>query len=160
MPKHLLPIAGVPCLLRLLENFSHVPQVVVAISAEDKNTVSLLETVASVREGAAALTDGEGEQQRWTFDMKDRDQRVQVLSLSQECFGPVDALREVEETKIVHPSTRLLVVPGDLVLLQKDLNLDALLRPACTSSSIALLVDVGEVDEHGVPLKESAKVSN
>jgi hypothetical protein len=52
----------------------------------------------------------------------------------------------------------MVVVPGDLVVLKKNINLDALIRSDDESACTALLVDVGEMDEHGVPLKESAKV--
>lgn len=151
-PKHLLPIAGIPCILRLLESMDKVSQFVVAVSAQDTQTLSVLKTVGTVRES------NENGKKVWILDVEERSQTIVIVEISENCFGPIDAVREVEETKIIHPLTRLCVLPGDLIFLQKDLNLDPLLRPSSDSSCTALLVDVGEVDEHGVPLKESAKV--
>jgi molybdopterin-guanine dinucleotide biosynthesis protein A len=156
MPKHLLPIAGIPGILRLLESLAYLPQIVVAVSADDSETVPLLQTSLSAESPKDA--DSSADDSVTTISVKDRAQTITVIKLSAECLGPVDAIREVEESKIFHPAARLLVVPGDLVLLQKDLSLDALLRPPSKSDCVVLLVDVGEVDEHGVPLKESAKV--
>lgn len=157
MPKHLLPVAGIPGILRLLEGLAYVPQVVVAVSAEDSQTVPLLQGALDAdpsKNDETSMSDSI----LATIQVRGRSQTITIVKLSPECFGPVDAIREVEETKIVHPSTRLVVVPGDLVFLQKDVSLDALLRPPSESDCTILLVDVGEVDEHGAPLKESAKV--
>ena len=157
MPKHLLPIAGIPSIIRLLEGLSYVAQVVIAVSAKDSQTVPLLQGELA-EEGQAKFDDTSSSNILAKIQIKGRSQMITVVRLSPECFGPVDALREVEETNIVHPATRLLVVPGDLVFLQKDVDLNALLYPQSGSDCTILLVDVGEVDEHGVPLKESAKV--
>lgn len=156
LPKHLLPIAGIPSILRLLEGLASVSQVVIAVSAEDSNTLPVVvEALSPEPLNGSEVTNGNI---LATFPVKGKSQTITIVKLSPECFGPVDALREVEDTKIVHPSTRLLVVPGDLVFLQKDISLDALLRPPSESDCTILLVDIGENDEHGVPLKESAKV--
>ena len=156
MPKHMLPIAGIPCILRLLESLAYLPQIVVAISAEDASTLPLLRSELG---GNDASDTTEEDSNVTVISVKGQSQTVTVVRLSPDCFGTADALREVEETKIVHPSSRLVVVPGDLVFLQKSVNLDSLLRPPSDSDCAVLLVDVGEVDEHGIPLKESAKVS-
>lgn len=132
----------------------YLPQIVVAISADDSGTLALLES-----ELGADVKIAENSNVT-TISVKGRSQTVTVVQLSPNCFGPVDAMREVEALKIVHPSTRLVIVPGDLVFLQKDVNLDPLLHPASAEDCAVLLVDVGEVDEHGSPLKESAKVSS
>lgn len=164
-PKHLLPVAGVPSILRLLENLSSFPQIVVVINAEDSQTLSVLQQIATLLEGNENVQE-RGEEQSssgnsWTLEMKNnKSQTITVLKLGGECFGPVDAMRQVEETKVIHESTRIVVFPGDLVMLENVLlDLAALLRPSPDSACTALLVDVGETDEHGVPLKESAKVS-
>lgn len=153
MPKHLLPVAGIPCILRLLEHLSHVPQIVVALSSEDTVTVPLLQSALS-----CDVTSEQRDDKATIILLKSPSKIITVVKLSADCFGPVDALREIEESKIIHPSTRLVVFPGDLVFLDKDVNLDALLRPPQECDCTVLLVDVGEVDENGVPLKESAKV--
>jgi len=76
---------------------------------------------------------------------------------------------------ILHPQSHLCVLPGDLVILDpvsiiqvvethrrahhgiagtsNKLDTNSTIPPACT----LLLTDVGEVDDHGIPLKESAK---
>ena len=151
----MLPIAGIPGILRLLESLAYIPQIVVAVSAEDSTTLSLLKSDLSGQDSP----DATGDSNVTVISVKGRPQTVTVVRLSPECYGTADALREVEETKVVHPSTRLVVVPGDLVFLQKSVNLDSLLHPPSESDCAVLLVDVGEVDEHGIPLKESAKVS-
>ena len=154
-PKHLLPVAGIPCILWLLESLSSFAQIVVAISAEDSQTLPLVQQIATLREKEPE----EDQSGTWTLEMNNKTQTITIIKLGEECFGPVDALRQVEETKVIHESTRVVVFPGDLVVLQKELDLDALLRPSPDSACTTLLVDVGESDEHGVPLKESAKVS-
>lgn len=161
MPKHLLPIAGIPNILRLLEGLAYVPQIVIAVSAEDSVTAPLLQTSLSSESSSTTRPTDAGDDSIddvTIIPVKGRAQTITVIKLSAECLGPVDALREVEESKLVHPATRLVVIPGDLVLLQKDISLDALMRPPSESDCAVLLVDVGEVDEHGAPLKESAKV--
>lgn len=160
MPKHLLPIAGIPNILRLLEGLAYVPQIVIAVSAEDSVTAPLLQTSLSSESSSTTRPTDAGDDSIddvTIIPVKGRAQTITVIKLSAECLGPVDALREVEESKLVHPATRLVVIPGDLVLLQKDISLDALMRPPSESDCAVLLVDVGEVDEHGAPLKESAK---
>jgi hypothetical protein len=151
-PKHLLPVAGIPCILRLLESMTTFQHVVVAIAAEDDVTLKVIETVATLRE----TNEPAGV---WKFDAKDRTQSIAIIKLGEDCFGPVHAIRQVEEADLIHPSSRLVIFPGDLVFLQKHHDMSSLIRPQQDSSCVALLVDVGEVDENGVPLKESAKVS-
>lgn len=152
----MLPIAGIPSIIRLLESLAYLPQVVVAISADDSVTLALLKSELGGKDPSQVVVD---DSNVTSISVNEGPQTLTVVRLSSDCFGPADALREVEATKIVHPSTRLVVLPGDLVFLQKNVNLDPLLRPPSESDSIILLVDVGEVDEHGIPLKESAKVS-
>jgi len=157
LPKHILPIAGIPCILRLLESLEGLPQVVVAISAEDSVTLPLLQK--SDLGGQEPVEIVSEDNNVTVLSVKGKLQTLTVIRLSSACFGTVDALREVEETKVVHVSSRLVVIPGDLVFFQKNINLDPLLRPPSESDCAVLLVDVGEVDEHGIPLKESVKVS-
>lgn len=151
----MLPIAGIPSILRLVERLAYLPQLVVAISAEDSTTLPRLRAELGGNDPTEVIE----ESNPTVISVKGRPQQLFVIKLSPDCFGTVDALREVEEMKIVHRSSRLVVFPGDLVFLQKEVNLDPLLLPPSDSDCAVLLVDVGEVDEHGIPLKESAKVS-
>jgi NDP-sugar pyrophosphorylase family protein len=150
LPKHLLPVAGVPSILRLLGSLANFPQIVICIHSQDNVTLDVIQEMATLTKE---------EDSTWTLESKTRKQIILVLKVNEECFGSVDAIRHVETKKIINPKTRMVVIPGDLVFLKNDLDLDALLRPAPNSAYTSLLVDVGEVDEHGVPLKESAKVS-
>ena len=168
MPKHLLPVAGIPCILRLLESLAFIPQIVIALSADDSATVPLLQSTLSTEQSSDQQQQSQQQQQvqpatndekSVTISINGRLKTITVVKLGGHRFGPADALREIEDMQIIHPSTRLVVFPGDLVFLEKNvMDLDALLRPPSESDCIVLLVDVGEVDENGVPLKESAKV--
>jgi NDP-sugar pyrophosphorylase family protein len=151
MPKHLLPVAGVPSILRLIQGLVNFPEIVIAIYNQDTQTLNVVQQVATLKEESS--TDD-----MWSLQGKANNQKITILKLPEDCFGSVDALRQVEDKNIVHPKTRMVVVPGDLVVLKNNINLDALIRPDDESACTALLVDVGEMDEHGVPLKESAKV--
>lgn len=103
---------------------------------------------------------------------------VSIISLDSNCGGSADAIRHLSTVGAIPSSSHLVVMPGDLVLGSSlgdggtlRLLADAHRRgqepsevsttasvfspPACT----LLLSDVGDEDENGVPLKESAKVS-
>lgn len=150
MPKHLLPVAGMPSILRLIAGLVNFPEIVVAIHKEDTKTLNVIQEVATMKDSSADDV--------WKLQSKTRNQNITIIRLSEECFGSIDALRQVEAKKIVHVQARLVVLPGDLVILKRNINLNDLIRPGGESACTSLLVDVGEVDEHGVPLKESAKV--
>jgi len=191
IPKHLLPVAGVPSIVRLLESLSAFSQIVIAVAEDDTKTLpTLLGTNKNTDKTAASLVKGPTEEQlmmmttamRTTststststttnndasttpcWELKSelkRGQRIHLDKLSSElCDGSIDALRTIEETKLIHPETRVVVFPGDLVILKKNTKfLDALIRPASKDiACTAMLVDFLEQDEHGLPLKESAK---
>jgi len=81
---------------------------------------------------------------------------IRVQSLSSDCKGSADALRQVT----IDPRSHAVVMPGDLVL--EGGGVLGLLADAhrCGGGAVAatvLLSDVGEVDEKGVLIKESAK---
>lgn len=94
--------------------------------------------------------------------------KITILPLHDDCQGSIDALRKVEEASVVPDTSHMVLLPGDLVVFDTTVlcNLCDTHRQgyetgingsdrstACT----VLLADVGEQDEHGVPLKESAK---
>ncbi|GAX18689.1 translation initiation factor eIF-2B subunit gamma [Fistulifera solaris] len=185
-PKHLLPIVGVPLLHRLLRVIQSTgfTECVVAISAEDAVTIPSLQQ----------LVGGPKEEETTEFPMEDplasAEQRnvpvsfqlqscqITVVRLHEPCAGSGDALRQIEATQLseqrlggsrpcVHPSSHVVLFPGDLVVLD-DQPLKTLIhqhrqgnsglnnqhpKAACT----ILLTDVCEMDENGMPLKESAK---
>lgn len=181
-PKHSLPVAGVPSILRLLNGqspLSAFSQIVIAIAANDTRTVPILvgggdddgtvgDDEDSPSKDAAAVATLESQQDdRWKLSSNQvKGQTIYVIRLSEKCFGPIDALRQVESTKTIHPKTRIVVFPGDLVFLNSNGSsnnkngniLDALIRPPSNSACVSMLVDVLEQDEHGNTLKESAKV--
>jgi hypothetical protein len=179
VPKHLLPVAGVPAIVRLLDAegpLSAFPQIVVAVAADDTQTLLTLvgqhsakdetEPSRSSRSSGIATLQSEQDDSRWTLTSNNvQGQAIDLVKLSEDCFGPIDALRQIEIMNIVHPETRMVVFPGDLVILNDDKKierymLDALIRPPSDSAIVAMLVDVLEQDEHGHTLKESAKVSS
>jgi translation initiation factor eIF-2B subunit gamma len=91
------------------------------------------------------------------------------------CSGSVEAIRRVEQMNLIPSKSNIIVLPGDLVILEYDPNRvdGALTNPLVqlamkhqkggaggggTVACTVLLSDVGEVDEQsGLPLKESAK---
>ena len=147
-PKHLLPIAGVPLIVRLLHSVaaSGFAQCIVALASSDSTTMTLLKQEV-----------GDGD---W-FQTK---MKVTLYSLSDDCAGSVEALRQVND--VVSPNSNLVVLPGDLVMMETSVLTQLVnahrqsnlppnnMSTACTM----LLADVGEQDENGVPLKESSKV--
>lgn len=114
--------------------------------------------------------------------LSSKKMKLTLLQLSAPCSGAAGALRQVEAQGIIPPSSHVLVVPGDLVMAlnssqqqplrdfihmhrtgssawrenqqQLDRNQTSSLPPVACS---VLLSNVGQVDEHGRPLKESAK---
>lgn len=149
-PKHLLPIAGVPTILRLLHSVaaSGFQHVIVVLASTDKNTMSLLKQELSSQGDV----------------MFQGKTKVTIHVLSEDVAGSAEALRQVNDA--VPEASNLVVLPGDLVVLDtcvltqlvnahRQSNLPPNTMPtACTM----LLADVGEQDEHGIPLKESSKV--
>ena len=100
---------------------------------------------------------------------------ISIVTLGVNCGGSADAVRHLSSAGAVPANSHLVVLPGDLVLASSlgdgtslRLLADAHRRgqqeregapasfapPACT----LLLSDVGDEDENGIPLKESAKV--
>lgn len=171
VPKHLLPVAGIPSIVRLVRSLlgKRFPELVLAIGHADRLT---LDALASREDFALVPKEGEGDGNGgdadiWTLEHRATaattttapppPRKITVLKLSDDCSGSGDAVRQIEARELVHPKARVVVIPGDLVILKRDLDWDALIRPRDDSACTALLVDVGEVDEHGIPLKESAK---
>ena len=100
--------------------------------------------------------------------------RVTVVRMPEECPGSAEVLRQLEG--LLPTAAHVLVVPGDLVVTSAATTLAALVQAhrqgqqavkktnyTCNQTAAGpaactlLLHDVGEQDEHGVPLKESAK---
>ncbi len=116
--------------------------------------------------------------------------KVTLIPVPEDCGGSAEAVRWIEQQqrlqqdqpngRIFLPrSSHLLIIPGDLVLLDSKLlrqmvdehvqqhiragavninQFEGALVPPPAPACTMLLVNVGELDEHGIPLKESAKV--
>jgi translation initiation factor eIF-2B subunit gamma len=185
-PKHLLPIAGVPNLIRLLKCLqqSRFEKIVLVLSEEDEVTLSVIEkewkdslVQDDSKPRSRAQSDGMIPTHTRMIKLDPRCQ-VQIAFVDSACTGSAHALRIVHNLFPV--SSNLVILPGDLVLLSsgalKNLVQTHRVRsrtPAGSTSSVPvshssglplppvactiLLGDVGEVDEHGSPLKESAK---
>ena len=121
-PKHLLPIAGIPSILRLLKSLSHARHLVICIASDDCHTMKVLE-----EQGGASLVDRPTSQQQqsqqvWTLTSTTPDkqqQSITVVKLEEDCPGSVDAIRQIEKAKIIPESCHILVLPGDLVVLKE-----------------------------------------
>jgi len=155
-PKHLLPVGGIPMLARLLHALymTGFHQVFVCVSSLDTKTCAMIKGLDGVVCGQ--------QQQQYVFQDTLVITCVPVVGDS---AGSVQALQALD----IPITSHVLVLPGDLVVVEPSC-LEALVQAhrqgtndtfakmtepatACTM----LLVDVGEQDEHGVPLKESAK---
>ncbi len=113
-------------------------------------------------------------------NLKYRGLDICLISLPAECAGSADALRYIQNEGIIPDKSHVMVLPGDLVLYPKlchedgaeDISTDVLgsladvhrreyrvgLKRGMPLALSMLLADVGEEDENGTPLKESAKV--
>ena len=179
LPKHMLPVAGIPVISRLMTAIQNCgfQECVVLLSHDDKVTIPYLKS-----EFVKDDKDKEGSKKSYqvvstskpnvmVLESEDAMQ-ITVLTLDEDCQGSIDALRKVEETAVVPASSNMVVIPGDLVVFDTSVfsrlcdthrqgyqglpngAKSVKMMSACT----VLLTDVGEQDEHGVPLKESAKV--
>lgn len=148
-PKHTLPIGGVAGMRRLLRALAAAGfrEMVIGIDGEDTATVRVLQQ----EEGLVEV------QQEPHVVLVSSSVRVTLVRLD-ECPGSMEAWRRIEKSNLVAPTSSIVIVPGDLVVAESS----ALARLVATHRQGAaaltmLLADVGETDEHGVPLKESAK---
>jgi hypothetical protein len=153
-PKHILPISGVSLIFRQLYalldcGFSHC---VIAVADDDARTTSLLQELDHIKKNNSSC-----------FTFKEH-LRIEIFHLPDDCSGSMQALRCLESNSIFSPSSHVIVIPGDLVLTDKEVlekianahrigNLQDGDKVGCTM----LFSHVGEEDEHGIPLKESAK---
>ena len=101
-----------------------------------------------------------------------------LITLPAECAGSADALRCISSANAISEKSHVMVLPADLVLYgqlsskDESSGVDALgsladvhrreyrigIENGMPLAMSMLLADVGEEDENGVPLKESAKV--
>ena len=172
-PKHLLPLAGVPILTRLLSQIhaAGFVECVVAIAQDDRATVPLLKSLANITETSLPTTAESSSSLQPPVALQCQPQHatssltsplkiiVFALDPDDDCSGSAQALACVERAQWIHPASHVCVIPGDAVILQAH-GLSRLARIPQQDSSVAcavLLSDQGQVDEQGVPLKESAK---
>jgi NDP-sugar pyrophosphorylase family protein len=178
-PKHLLPIAGVPNLIRLLKGLQHssFERIVLVLSEQDEATWPVLHGEWTATNDHAKTADGNENSGTKILNLDPRCE-VQIVHVDADCSGSAQAIRSVH--KLIPATSNLVIVPGDLVLLDTNAlqNLVHTHRqrsrsatptdgavafsktaglPLPPAACTILLGDVGEVDEHGCPLKESAK---
>ena len=152
-PKHLLPVGGIPLLARLLSvlhdaGFTHV---VVGVASDDNATAEMLKGLRGVSQ--------EGSTYLFLATLQ-----ITLSFLPVDCAGSAEALRIVSD--LLPKESHILVLPGDFVVLETSCLIALVnahrrgnthtqqhIPTACT----VLLVDTGEQDEHGVPIKEAAK---
>lgn len=154
LPKHLLPLCGVPIVLRLLTTLatSGFTKCILAIGNGDETTVDILQNTGGIEsKNPVSYVVGKG---LWTT----------VCKLSAECIGSLEALRELKRMGFIPAQNELIVVPGDLVVFSPDV-MSKLTHSHRYGDSMdenvaatIALTNVGDEDEFGVPLKESAKV--
>ena len=152
-PKHLLPVAGISIIVRQLHvlaacNFSDC---VIAVACDDVSTSASLKCVDEMKQRSTSCFTFKG------------SLKITLHQLPEDCSGSVQALRDVEDTFVFAPASHVVVIPGDLVITDKvvleqlaNMHRQGYMGPTKTACSV-LLADVGEQDENGVPLKESAK---
>jgi dTDP-glucose pyrophosphorylase len=172
MPKHMLPIAGRPIIHHLVEQCqsSGLSYIIIAIGAEDDITRQSLvsDLGCTLQKSDNAII----------YELKYRTMDIVMVKMQSECSGSADAFRFIEKQGVVPVNSHLILLPSDLVLYghlsSSKLNganaLSSLVdmhrrefRDSRDKGGMPLamsmvLSDVGEEDENGVPLKESAKV--
>ena len=237
IPKHLLEVAGVPILQRLLHELDRCGfmECVVAIAHEDSQTLEFIQReLKRQQEQIDGTTDGQSEWREISSPSKaqngapqgsgststsstpganssstpgggdggtpsdptsvDSSQdstiasicfqleiakrlKVTIVRLAEDCQGSVGAISQIEELEVITPKSHVVILPGDLVLLdgmqppqqqqQPSVLMDLVhahrRAQSCPTGAAAaactlLLTDVGEQDENGAPLKESAKL--
>lgn len=189
-PKHMMPLAGIPVISRLLTSVetSGFQECIVVLSHSDPVTMAHLKTELvgsrSTNESGSendanksnssnsnAPTSGGSMNQSYNVASSKPNllilesgtfMKISVLTLPDDSQGSIDALRKVEEMGIVPPASNLVVLPGDLVVFDSSVisNLCDTHRQGQKAACTVLLTDVGEQDEQGAPLKESAKVNS
>lgn len=153
-PKHMMPICGVPTVFRLLRclEASGFSECVIAVSVDDDVTIPALQKEEGFLEVASMPN-------LVVQSVSLSKMKVTILQLGDECPGSVEVLRQVENAALIPKSSNIVVFPGDLVVFEASAIqklVDTHRRGRVTACSM-LLADVAEEDEHGAPLKESAK---
>jgi NDP-sugar pyrophosphorylase family protein len=171
-PKHMLPVGGESLLHRLVQNLQAVgfTDAVVAVSNDDAVTRKALfvqqrqQQLPQQQPNSKHVNDPSGGGVRGDKNLfLYNNMNITVVDLKTECSSSMEALRRVEAAGVVSERSNLFVVSGDLVMLDLQPIREMLHRHRMSESAApvaactVLLTDVGEVDEHGHPLKESAK---
>ena len=185
LPKHMMPICGIPVVARLLMTLEacRFQECVLVLAAEDKVTVPHLKEFLLKDDendaNSANISESMAGNYRMTATkpnivLESETMKITILNANEGCQGSIDALRKVEEAHVVPDTSHMVVVPGDLVVFDTSVlcNLcdihregyyqraggDKKSKDAISTACTVLLTDMGEQDEQGIPLKESAKV--
>jgi translation initiation factor eIF-2B subunit gamma len=156
------PVAGVPRLCRLLLTLqaSGFVEIVVAVEENDRTTAQTLSSADNLPDFQVVQKEEKGSSSLIRLVIRASHTKVTAVRV-RSGTGSAQTLRQIEEeTSLLPPTSHVVVLPGDIVLsdvtsLTRLVHGHRQVQPlaACT----VLLNDVGEQDEHGVPLKESAK---
>jgi NDP-sugar pyrophosphorylase family protein len=157
LPKHLLPVAGVPNIIRLLKQVQSIgfSECVVALAVDDAVTIPVVKELCSTTEPSGSPQ----HDNTTTTVLQYLSLNITFIRMKDDCQGSAEALRHIESTNVISPQSYIIVFPGDAVILEED-GISRLARVYRERKRVAcamLLTDEGQVDEHGVPLKESAK---
>jgi translation initiation factor eIF-2B subunit gamma len=183
-PKHLLPVAGISLLTRLIMVLHNAGfcRVIVAVSQESRQaTWNELKGVEGMREEEhdTTRTSHKPHQPSSTTTTTvvstsllryQQTLHISLQALPQDCAGSAEALRLLAD---IPSNSHILVLPGDLVVMDSSVlvqlvhahrmgnlppGIDEERQPAISTACTMLLANVGEVDEQTkAPLKESQK---
>ena len=136
-PKHILPVAGVPAIQRLLDALEqHVKfqQCVVVIASDDAVTIPLLQQHYSIRSrsnvksketvneptvapGASSATSGRLSSAAIIPTPHNPYFTLSVVRLPEDCSGSCRAVNYMESLDYIPSESHLVVFPGDLIVL-------------------------------------------
>jgi NDP-sugar pyrophosphorylase family protein len=119
-PEHLLPVAGIPILVRLLTAlqaacFAHVVIVLDPKDTATRTTLSSVKGVSVDKDTNVHQTTDSGVSSNVTR-LSWANMTLTLLTLDTPCGSDGEALRRVEQSNVVASDRHLLVVPGDLVV--------------------------------------------
>ncbi|CAB9512992.1 Translation initiation factor [Seminavis robusta] len=172
LPKHMMPVGGIPVLSRLLTAIeaSGFQECVVVLARDDPVTMPHLKADLlnneNTNSGSCADDTMTGSYRissskpNVVVMESNSHMKITILTLQEECEGSIDAVRQVETIGAVPKASNMMVLPGDLVVFDPSVisNIcDTHRQEGIPTVCTVLLADVGEQDEHGAPLKESAK---
>lgn len=133
LPKHMLLVAGVPLLFRLLTALEATgfSEAVIATAANDTvtreaflqgkgHTYKALSSLSSMVVVVDHHDNDDDRVHQTPLVLKSATMKVTVVSLPTTCPGTVEALRRVEASGVIPETSHLVVFPGDLLVLDAE----------------------------------------